>query len=134
MKAIPSSPVGWFRKLTAVGLAAVTLTLSVVLFIAPVSAQDDTPAADAETRVGGSQQEIDAAQIDIVRDDSTSDTIQRIRRDLAIIALVLTAALVVYVWHTNPSRRLRVASRHVDSSVAEHREATRDLPPRDGLC
>lgn len=47
----------------------------------------------------------------IVRDDDTSETVARIRRDLLIIAGVTAAGLVVYVWHTSPARRVRVAAK-----------------------
>lgn len=96
----------------ACGLLAATLGTAALWAASPVGAQEDVPASDAEAQVNSTQQEIDAAQIDIVRDDDTSDTIQRIRRDLAIVAVALTVALAIYIWHTNPSRRLRVAGRH----------------------
>ncbi len=50
----------------------------------------------------------------IVRDDDTSADVRRIRRDLLIIAGLTTAALAVYVWHTSPTRRVRVASRRAE--------------------
>lgn len=100
---------------------------------APVGAQDDVPADGVNT----SQQEIDAARIDVVRDDSTSDTIQRIRRDLAIVAATLTGALAIYIWHTSPSRRLRVASRRAAADIDHDDDGGPPNPGPDGrpgLC
>ena len=51
----------------------------------------------------------------IVRDDDTSATVHRIRRDLIVVAAVMTVGLVVYVWHTSPSRRLRIASARAET-------------------
>jgi hypothetical protein len=50
----------------------------------------------------------------IVRDDDTSATVRNIRRNLIIVAVVTAAGLMVYVWHTSPSRRVRIAARRAE--------------------
>jgi hypothetical protein len=46
----------------------------------------------------------------ILRDDDTSATVREIRRNLILVAAATAAGLVVYVWHTSPARRVRVAT------------------------
>lgn len=60
----------------------------------------------------------DEAQPDaaVVIDDETSDTVRRIRRELVFVGVVSSAALLVYLWHTSPRRRLRVASRRLHAT------------------
>lgn len=50
---------------------------------------------------------------------ATEGTIRRVRVTLLSIAGALTVALVVYFWHTMPSRRLRVATRRAERRRAE---------------
>jgi hypothetical protein len=50
----------------------------------------------------------------ILRDDDTSATVRDIRRDLVTVAVVTAAGLIVYVWHTSPSRRVRIAARRAE--------------------
>ena len=50
----------------------------------------------------------------VLRDDDTSATVRDIRRNLIIVAAVTTAGLIVYVWHTSPSRRVRIAAQRAE--------------------
>jgi len=86
------------------------LAAASVFWAAPAFAQDEPEpeSTDDTVLVDGEDAQ---PQSTIVRDDDTSDTVQRIRRDLIILAGVMTLALAVYVWHTSPPRRLAVASR-----------------------
>lgn len=43
--------------------------------------------------------------------DETASDIDRIRHSLFVIAAVIGGLLVIYVWHTNPRRRMDVAIR-----------------------
>ena len=62
----------------------------------------------------------DEAQPDseIVRDDETSDTIQEIRRNLLLMAAAVGVALLIYLWHTSPSRRFRLATARAQTQPA----------------
>lgn len=55
----------------------------------------------------------------LVRDEDTSADVRRIRRDLLVIAGFMAVALVVYVWHTSPTRRVRVASERAELLLRE---------------
>ena len=48
--------------------------------------------------------------------DETAATIERIRPMLYMIAVATGGLLVVYIWHTNPRRRMGVASRRREAS------------------
>lgn len=48
--------------------------------------------------------------------DETAATIERIRTTLYMIAMATGGLLVVYIWHTNPRRRMGVASRRREAS------------------
>ena len=113
MNPVPSCPVGWFRALLAAFVVAISL-----LLVSPVAAQDESEVVEdpepAEVTVLDDEEEAQPESA-IVRDDDTSETVRRIRRDLVIVAGVMTAALVVYVWHTSSSRRLRIASDRADT-------------------
>ena len=101
--------VGWSRRVLA------TVVVLVGLFwMSPVAAQDpQEPEPTGVTVLDG----VEEAQPEsaVVRDDDTSATVRRIRRDLVIIAGVMTVALGVYIWHTSPSRRMRIAKSHADT-------------------
>lgn len=62
----------------------------------------------------------DEAQPDsaVVLDSETSDTVRRIRRELVTVGAVAAVALLVYLWHTSPRRRLRVAARQLQTAGA----------------
>lgn len=85
---------------------------------APVAAQDgaDDPAAEPGVTVAD---EAAPAEAQLVKDDDTSATVQRIRRELIAIAAVTTVGLVIFVWHTSPSRRLRVATRRAETTPVD---------------
>ena len=114
MKRIRSCAVGWcprgaiwFRIFVAFVVALVLLSVS------PATAQDE-PEPTGVTVLD----DTDEAQPDseIVRDDETSDTIQGIRRDLLLVAGASAVALVVYLWHTSPSRRFRIATERAQAT------------------
>lgn len=97
-------------------LWVVVVVAAMLVFVAPASAQDGPePAPVAVTEVDDAE----AAQPEsgIVRDEDTSATVRRIRRDLIIVAGVTSVALAVYVWHTSPTRRMRVAGRRTDAAL-----------------
>ena len=75
-------------------LAALFITsmLFVGAAVAPAAAQSEDP--DAEFTA-----------------DETAGDIERIRTALYVIAAVTGGLLVIYVWHTNPRRRMDVAVR-----------------------
>ena len=75
-------------------LAALFITsmLFVGAAVAPAAAQSEDP--DAEFTA-----------------DATAGDIERIRTALYVIAAVTGGLLVIYVWHTNPRRRMDVAVR-----------------------
>ncbi len=79
-------------------------------FAAPVAAQQETdePAITVVEDDEGAEQEGE-----LVLED-TSKTVQRIRRDLVAVSVLTTLGLGVYVWYTNPARRLRIASRNAE--------------------
>ena len=86
--------------------------------MSPVSAQEgQEPEPTGVTVLDG----VEEAQPEsaVVRDEDTSATVRRIRRDLVIIAGAMTLALGVYVWHTSPSRRLRIAARHAEAVLED---------------
>lgn len=93
-------------------IAAATLS-----WAAPATAQTDTD-SDTDPEPTGvtvlDDGEDAQPESGIVRDDDTSDTIARIRRDLLVIAGVTAVGLVVYVWHTSPARRVRVAAERAE--------------------
>jgi hypothetical protein len=103
---------GGFRRVIVV----VVLVLAVLGAGSPAVAlghaqgdQPQAPVVDTEETAVGS--------VEIVRDDDTTATVNAIRRNLVLVAVLTTAGLVVYVWHTSPSRRLRIAAER--AGVAE---------------
>lgn len=78
----------------------------------PARAQDDDSGTEPAITVVTDGDEA-KPESEIVRDDETSDTIQGIRRNLIVVAIVTAAALVLYLWHTSPSRRFRIAAARV---------------------
>ena len=76
-------------------LVATVLVVSVLGAGAPVAAQVDS----------------NGAEDDVFDANETKSTIDAIRYQLWGIAGVTGALLVVYVWHTDPARRQRVADR-----------------------
>jgi hypothetical protein len=115
VKPVPSNPVGWTRVVLALVVAAVSLTFAV-----PVSAQEETdePAITVVEDDEGAEQEGE-----LVVDEDTSKTVRRIRRDLVAVSVLTTLGLGVYVWYTNPARRLRIASRNADLEAGSPDEA-----------
>ena len=107
MKPIRSLFVGWTR----VGLAALVVVAAGLSFVAPAAAQDESD----EPAVTVLDDEESQPETQIVLDEDTSAIVQRIRRELVMVALAVTAGLVVFIWHTSPSRRLRVATRRADA-------------------
>jgi hypothetical protein len=93
--------VGWTRIFAA-------LVVGLTLFGASPAQAQDEPEPTGITVLD----DTDVAQPDseIVRDDETSDTIQGIRRNLLLIAGLSGVGLLVFVWHTSPSRRFRIAT------------------------
>ena len=86
-------------------LVATVLVVSVLGAGAPVAAQVDS----------------NGAEDDVFDANETESTIDAIRYQLWGIAGVTGALLVVYVWHTDPARRQRVADRR--QSEREHAAA-----------
>lgn len=76
---------------------------------APATAQSDSDPEPTGVTVLDDDEEAQP-ESGVVRDDDTSDTVARIRRDLIAIAALTAVGLVVYVWHTSPARRVRVAA------------------------
>lgn len=56
--------------------------------------------------------------------DGTETTVDRVRTSLFVIAAVTGGLLVVYIWHTNPRRRMAAAVR---------RREARELAALDSL-
>jgi len=86
-------------------LVATVLVVSVLGAGAPVAAQVDSNGAEG----------------DVFDANETESTIDAIRYQLWGIAGITGALLVVYVWHTDPARRQRVADRR--QSEREHAAA-----------
>ena len=88
------------------------------------SAQDEndgptiTPVAQTESEVEG------AEDVDF---DENQAGIDRARRLLIAIAVVMAVALVAYWWHTIPSRRLRIAAER----LADQRSTVQHGDPDD---
>ena len=57
--------------------------------------------------------------------DKNQAGIDRARRTLIAIAVLMTVLLIAYWWHTVPSRRLRVATER----LADHRARTEAVDP-----
>lgn len=62
----------------------------------------------------------EVAESEVVDFDKNQAGIDRARRTLLGIAVVMTVMLIAYWWHTIPSRRLRAANRR----LADHRART----------
>lgn len=92
---------------------ATLVAATTLAWAAPAFAQDDVdPEPTGVTVIDdgeGAQPESG-----ILRDDDTSATVRDIRRNLILVAAATAAGLVVYVWHTSPSRRVRVATRRAE--------------------
>lgn len=86
-------------------------------FAAPALAQDAPDTTEVTVLDDGEGAQPESG---IVRDDDTSATVRRIRRDLIVIAGVMTVGLGVYVWHTSPSRRLRAAAQRAETVLDSH--------------
>ena len=96
------------KRLLGAFLAALTIigVLSAV-FVGVAAAQDVptiNPVPQTDTEAQGSE------MIDF---DKNQAEIDRTRRVLVGIAVVLTLGLAMYWWHTMPSRRLRIASKRL---------------------
>ena len=84
-------------------------------FVAPATAQDDDEPGVTVLDEGDES----PPETQVVRDDDTSDNVGRIRRDLVLVAVVMSAALVVFAWHTSPSRRVRIATQRAGRTPDE---------------
>lgn len=87
------------------------LVAVIVTFAAPTAAQDEPDPTGVTVLDDGDEAQPDSG---LVRDDETSRTVERIRRELVAVGFVMAAALVVFVWHTSPRRRLRIAAERLD--------------------
>ena len=87
---------------------AVALALGVLVLAGPAAAT--TPNQDPEGDV-----EVDEG----FDENETEGTIDRVRLQLLAIAAVTGGLLVVYIWHTDPQRRQRVADRRRDDRERE---------------
>jgi hypothetical protein len=93
-------------------LLATLVAMISLVWASPAHAQDE-PSPTGVTVLDGDE---DAQpESGIVRDEDTSATVRRIRRDLIVVAALTAVGLVVYVWHTSPTRRVRVAARRAAS-------------------
>jgi hypothetical protein len=95
-----------------VGVAAIVMATG-LFFAAPVAAQGE-PDDPAVTVL---EDEESLPETQIILDEDTSAIVQRIRRELIVVAVAMAAGLVVFIWHTSPSRRLRVATRRADAAI-----------------
>lgn len=107
---IRSRPVGWTR-----GLCAIVIAVVVGVVASPAGAADELEDDPTGVTV---LDDADEAQPDseVVLDSETSDTVRRIRRELVTVGVVAAAALLIYLWHTSPRRRLRVAARQLQTA------------------
>ncbi len=103
------------NRMKWVRTGAVALVIAGAVLSAGVAAaqEDDngptiSPVAQTEGEVDGSE------EIDF---DKNQAGIDRARRILIAIAVLMTVLLVAYWWHTIPSRRLRIATKR----LADHR-------------
>ncbi|MDW3219057.1 MAG: hypothetical protein R8F63_10655 [Acidimicrobiales bacterium] len=101
---------GWTR-----GFCAIVIAVVVGVVASPAGAADEP---DTEPTGVTVLDDTDEAQPDsaVVLDTETSDTVRRIRRELVTVGVIAAAALLVYLWHTSPRRRLRVAARQLQAS------------------
>lgn len=104
-----------FVRLDKLRLAAAVLAAAVLSLLAVaghVSAQDVqdeynvVPEADPE-----STYDSDSAAVRRTVDPESSRELERITLALVAIAVLMTVLLVMFLWHTSPQRRLRVARR-----------------------
>lgn len=110
MKPVRSCPVAWYRTLLATLIVAVGFAVAGGVVVAsPAVAQDDVEPAPSGVTIDDLGDDAQP-ESSVVRDEDTSATVRRIRRDLIVIAGFTSLALLVYVWHTNPARRVRIAS------------------------
>ena len=91
-------------------LAAVVAAVSLA-WAMPALAQDDPEPTGVTILDDGEEAQPESA---VVRDDDTSATVRRIRRDLVIIAGAMSVAVAIYIWHTSPSRRVRIATQRAE--------------------
>lgn len=120
MKPVRSRPLHWTR-----GLLALVIAVAIGFTIAPAAAQDDEAPDTTGVTVLDDTDEAQPGS-EIVRDHETSDTVQRIRRELILVGIVAAAALLIYVWHTSPARRLRVAAKRVERATGSEESADQD--------
>ena len=122
---IRSRPVGWIR-----GFVAAIVVVAVCAVAGPAGAAEE-PADDPGVTV---LDDADEAQpeSEVVIDNETSDTVRRIRRELVAAGIVVSVALLVYIWHTSPRRRLRIAARRLDDVAAARDEPGGDAGEIDG--
>ena len=97
-----------FGVATAVGFSAAVVTAS------PVAAQEE-PAVPEVSVVEVSDAATGAAET--FDPNSTEATVVRVRNTLVGIAFACAVGLALFWWHTNPRRRLRVATRRAGQTV-----------------
>jgi len=98
----------------AITLAAALVALGPVPAMAsPVAVQDGDPtgSVDSESLPAGDENDFDGR--------STQDTVRLVVGSLIAIAVGTAVMMVVFVWHTSPRRRLRVATRRAERRRAE---------------
>jgi hypothetical protein len=116
-----TSPGRAVRALCAGGLLAFGLGL----LLPSLAAATDTVARDTDGVVSAGADPgavVDAADDDDFDGRSTRDTVRFVVGSLVAIAGVTAVSLLVFVWHTSPSRRQRIAVRRADRSRAESHE------------
>lgn len=100
--------------------------LAVVLFVGAVVGA----VAGAAAAVSAQEDDVEFTA------DETAGDIDRIRTSLIVIAVATGALLVVYVWHTNPRRRMDVAVRRRAALEQEQMDTLDDafLLPADAAA
>ncbi|GJM39528.1 MAG: hypothetical protein DHS20C19_28950 [Acidimicrobiales bacterium] len=96
-------------------MCAIVIAVVVGVVASPAGAADELEDDPTGVTV---LDDADEAQPDseVVLDSETSDTVRRIRRELVTVGVVAAAALLIYLWHTSPRRRLRVAARQLQTA------------------
>ncbi len=96
-------------------LLCVTMMVLVVSYVGQAAAQD------APTISPVPQTEVETQETETINFDKNQAEITRARYVLVGVAVALSLGLVVYCWHTMPSRRVRIASKR----LAEQRQTAR---------
>ena len=119
-------------RLVAAVLSAALCLLAAAGHVSAQDTQDDhnvVPEADPENT-----SDSDSADGRRTVDPESSRELERITLALVAIAVLMTVLLAMFLWHTSPQRRLRVARRRskaqfeiaaIEAPDAERREAPR---------